>query len=168
VLCGTDGIMRNILHIHLECEDSNPKQWYVDWRYYEEYSSHPSWIWRIFLIILSIPHNTPMRLNNVMQWVLWQSQIKSLSLSLRPTLNICLLLQGTSHHEIFSISYYVWKYLEFTTRSLHMTGPFRQGIIGNKHPLLSRILISKDTHLWGLTYYQIAFSFFICFKLLLC
>jgi hypothetical protein len=37
-----------------------------DWQYYVEYSSHSAWMWGIIHIILSLPHNIAMGLNDVM------------------------------------------------------------------------------------------------------
>jgi len=61
VFCGTDNILLNILHIQLECEEYS-----INWHYCMEYSSYSCWMWGIFHIILSVPRNTAISLNNVM------------------------------------------------------------------------------------------------------
>ena len=59
--------MHNIIHTH------NNALW--DWEYYVEYSSHSYSMWGIFHIILLVPQNTAMGLNNVMwlffRWFEW-------------------------------------------------------------------------------------------------
>jgi hypothetical protein len=52
MLCGTDNIMQNINHIHIECKEYSPYSYYVC---------------QIFREILSVRHNIVMALNNVMQ-----------------------------------------------------------------------------------------------------
>ena len=41
-----------------------------DWQYFAKYSPHSVWMWGIFLIILPVPRDTIMDVNNVMpiQW----------------------------------------------------------------------------------------------------
>ena len=50
--------IHNIIHVH------NNVMW--DGQYYAKYSSHSVWMWGILCIILSVPHNIVMDLNNVM------------------------------------------------------------------------------------------------------
>jgi hypothetical protein len=54
-------IMHNILHIQTKAEEYS-----LDWQYFVEYSSHLVWMWKIFYIILPVPQNTLVALNNVM------------------------------------------------------------------------------------------------------
>ena len=51
--------VRNIIHIH------NNVLW--DWQCSIEYSPHLLWIWKTFREILSVPHNTIMDLNYVIE-----------------------------------------------------------------------------------------------------
>ena len=49
--------------IHNITHNLNNVMW--DWQYYVKYSSHLAWIWGIFHIILSVPQNIVLDLNNV-------------------------------------------------------------------------------------------------------
>ena len=57
VFCGTDNIMQNIFHI-------------------QPNSKHSAWMWRILCIILLVPQNIAMSLNNVMSRSPTQKELK--------------------------------------------------------------------------------------------
>ena len=42
-----------------------------DWHYFAKYSPHSNWMWGIFYIIMSVPHNIVMDMNNVMADLEW-------------------------------------------------------------------------------------------------
>lgn len=46
--------------------------------YYVEYCSYSTWVWRIFHIILSVPHNTAIDMNNVLTPLLLQTLLVSI------------------------------------------------------------------------------------------
>ena len=57
----------NIVHIH------NSMLW--NWQLSTEYSPHSNWMWRIFYIIILVPCNTVMDLNNVMESSMYYSSL---------------------------------------------------------------------------------------------
>ena len=118
MLCGTDNILWNIPHIQIQIQIHNNLMW--DWHYSMEYPPHSNsnsnsqqcyvgltlfyrifltsvWMWGIFCIILSVPQNIVMDVNDVVKnwslsytrtgWVWeiigwsWRPQPKSLNVS---------------------------------------------------------------------------------------